>query len=279
MTRPDAHRRPRQLRLDVPARRVAPLRRPRPRRRGRGHRPDRRRRPRRDGTAHRELRVGQVPGAARSAVVRAADRARRDRGGHDAGAARDRHPDRAAAAGRVAREAGGDARRDVAGPPRPRRRHRLAARGVRRGGPRLRRSAGSCSTTRSPRARCCGATRRPRSTRRRCRSTTSTASPSRCSRAACRCGSAARCTRATSTGIVRVGRRVDPDHGRDARRHRRRRAADRATRGRPRAAIPAVLQVQAPLRDRAGRRRPARPRAQHGAGRPSWWPRARPTCT
>ena len=52
--------------------------------------------------------------------------------------------------------------------------------------------AASCSPTRSPRARRCGATRPPSSTRRRSRSATSTASRSRSSRAACRCGSRAR---------------------------------------------------------------------------------------
>ena len=88
--------------------------------------------------------------------------------------------------------------------------------------------------------------------RRRCRSATCTASRSRCSPAACRCGSAARCTRAISTRMVRVGRRVDPDHGRVARRHRRRRAPHRRRVAAARPRPGACSQVQAPLRVERG---------------------------
>ena len=58
--------------------------------------------------------MGQVPGAARSAVVRAADVLAAIAAVTTRGAARDRHPHRAAAARGVARQAGRDARRDVA---------------------------------------------------------------------------------------------------------------------------------------------------------------------
>ena len=102
------------------------------RRRG-GRAPARRSRPRGDGHAHRPVSVRQVPVRAGGAVARAAHRAGRDRGGDRTGAARDRHPDLAAATGGAAREDGGNARPGVARTPRPRCRHRLAARGVRRG--------------------------------------------------------------------------------------------------------------------------------------------------
>ena len=57
----------------------------------------------------------------------------------------------------------------------------------------------------------------------------------------------ARCT-AQPRSARALRRRVDPDHGRVRRGHRRRRAAASATRGRRPAAIPTGLQVQAPLR-------------------------------
>ena len=144
--------------------------------------------------------VGQVPGAARRAVARAADGARRDRRRHHARAARDRHPHRAAAAGRVARQAGRDARPGLRWP-------RSTSVSV---------PGGSARST-TPRAStfeqrgqlltdtlaACKALWRDTPAdfeRRRSRSATSIASRSRCNRAACRCGSRARCTPATSTG-------------------------------------------------------------------------------
>ena len=86
MTGAHAHRRPAQLRRrSFRAERVAPVRRSRARRRGRRRRPGRGRRPRRDGSAHRRVRVGHVPDAARGAVARTDDDARGDRGrDHDA---------------------------------------------------------------------------------------------------------------------------------------------------------------------------------------------------
>ena len=66
--------------------------------------------------------------------------------------------------------------------------------------------------------------------------TTSTASPSRCRPAACRSGSRARCTPATSRASCDYGDGLDPDHGRDGRGHRGRRRSGSARRARPRAA-------------------------------------------
>ena len=74
-------------------------------------------------------------------------------------------------------------------------------------------------------------------------------------------------------------RRVDPDHGRIARRHRGRRAAEIADAWRAEGRDPSTLQVQAPLLDRARRRRPPAPRPQHGSRCRARWRRARPTCT
>ena len=204
----------------------------------------------------------------------------RDRGGDDARAARDRHPHRAAAAGRVAREAGRDARRDVAAagstsasaPD-------GSARSTTREGLDFE-QRGQLLTTRSPRARCCGATRRPRSTRRRSRSATSTASRSRCSRAACRCGSAGTLHRRNLDRIVRWGDAWIPIMGEIARRASptaRARIARRVAR-RPAATRPA-LQVQAPLRIER-RATTAGPTSRAAWRRcPSSSPRARPTCT
>ena len=226
------------------------------------------------------VRVGQVPGSARSAVVRAADGARGDRGGR---------PTRVRLAtgiliaplrpGRAAREAGRDARRAVAGPARSRRRHRLAARGVRRGRARLRRGAVSCSPTRSRRARRCGATRRPRSTRRRCRSATSTATRSRVQPGGVPLWIGGALHTRNLDRLVRYGDAWIPIMGETARRHRRRRAADRATRGRTPGRDPDRAAGAGAAAHRTRRRRPARPRPQHGVACPSWSRPAPPTCT
>ena len=237
----------------VPAGGVAPLRRSRARRRRRGRRPHRRRRPRRDGSAHRELRVGQVPGAARRAVVRAADVLAAIAAVTDAGPARDRHPDRAAAArpccsrsrrrrSTCCRGAGSTSASAPAGSARsttPKgststRRGQLLDRHARRVQGAVARHAG--------RARHADAVVPRHLLRAR----------SRCSRAACRCGSAARCTSATSTGSCATATRgsrswASPLDGiADGARADRGRVASR------RAAIPTVLQVQAPLRIERG---------------------------
>ena len=95
------------------------------------------------GTRTDRYPFGQVPVRPRGAVAGAAHRAGRDRGRDRAGAPRDRHPDLAAAPGGAAREDGRDARSGVARPPRPRCRDRLAARGVRGGGNRVRGTEGA----------------------------------------------------------------------------------------------------------------------------------------
>ena len=82
-----------------------------PRGRRRRLRPADAARPRGDGAADRSLSVRDVPLSGRGTVARADDVARRDRGGHGTGAARDRHPHLAVAARRPPREDGGDARR------------------------------------------------------------------------------------------------------------------------------------------------------------------------
>ena len=123
-------------------------------------------------------------------------------------------------------------------PARPRRRHRLAARGVRRRGARLRAARAAAHRHARGRARRCGATRRPRSTRRRSsfRDIYCEPKPLQPGGVPLWIGGHAAHAQPRPHGALR--RRVDPDHGRDARRHRRRRKHGSRTRGRPRAAIP-----------------------------------------
>ena len=132
--------------------------------------------------------------------------------------------------------------------------------------------------TRSPRARCCGATRRPRSTRRRSRSATSTASRSRCRPAACRCGSAGALHARNLERLVRWGDAWIPIMGAtldDIADGARRIAEAWRAAGRD----PAALQVQAPLRD-GDAATTAGPTSRAAWRRcPSSSPRARPTCT
>ena len=209
-----------------------------PRRRRRGRRPHRRRRPRRDGSAHRELRVGQVPGSARGAVVRAAHRARRDRVGDVARAARDRHPDRAVAA------------RRCCSPSRPRRstcsrggrldlgvgtgwqREEYDAEGIdfAQRGQLLSDTLAACKVL-------------WRDTPAALDTPTLSFHDIYCEPKPLQAGGVPLWIAGTlhapqSRAARAVGRRVDPDHGRDARRHRRRRAAHRRRVARPRAAIP-----------------------------------------
>ncbi len=90
--------------------------------------------------ARARRRGGRAPAhRPRRPLARAPDRPHRGRGPDRPGPPRDLHPPRRAAPPRGAGQAGRDARRAVPRPPRPRCRHRLAARGVRGVGARLRR--------------------------------------------------------------------------------------------------------------------------------------------
>ena len=136
-----------------------------PRRRRGRRRPARRVRPRGVRRAARGVRPARDRRAGRR---QAADRSRRPLAGaadHVVGArgddvarpSRHQHPRRRAAPSGGARQDDGDPRRALGRSPRPRRRRRLAARGVRRRRPRLRPAAAACSTTPSRCARPCGA--------------------------------------------------------------------------------------------------------------------------
>ncbi len=238
---------------------------------GAGRAPARRARSRRDGHAHRPLSVREVPVRARGAVAGAADPARGDRRRDRTGAARDRHPDLAAAARGAARQDRGDARSGVARPARSRRRHRLAARGVPR--PRASRSptAACASPTSCARASRSGRSAgRCRSSRRRCRSPTSGASPvpRRPGGVPLSFGTAATPEMVDAHGRARRGMAADlHDDARGAAR-RDRPAPGRVRGGRSRS------RGAAPARDAApGDRRGRSPRrARRRVPRPSRWP-------